>query len=68
MRKALPMPGPLEPYPNWHCVWIEQAPDGWTVKCHPHGEVTFRVTHIAAFEAAIQHDIDNGTYTGGGME
>ena len=52
----------VEPWPNWHCVWIEETPDGWMVKCHPHGKVALEPTHLAAFVAGVQHDIENGTH------
>jgi hypothetical protein len=51
--------------PNWHCIEIEETPDGWMVRCIPHGRVALEPTHLAAFVAAVQHDVDNGTYTGG---
>lgn len=32
------------------------------VNCHPHGVVTQEPTHLEAFEAAMIHDIENGTH------
>lgn len=53
------------PYPGWHCVQIVgEADGGWGVECIPHGHVGGGATHLKAMIAAVQHDIDNGTYTG----
>lgn len=52
---------PADPWPNWHCIWIDEVPGGWMVKCIPHGEIALEPTHLDAFAAALQHDDDNGT-------
>jgi len=55
-----------QPYPNWHCVTIEETPSGWMVVCVPHGMVRDSTpTHLAAFEAALQHDFDTGAFNYG---
>lgn len=51
----------LIPYPGWHCVWIDEVEDGWLVSCIPHGEIARETSAVAAFEAALQHDHQNGT-------
>lgn len=57
-----------EPWPGWHCVWIDEELDGWIVRCLPHGEIARRSTHLAAFEAALEHDVQNGTYGKQGLQ
>lgn len=47
----------MEPYPHWHCVLIEdQGPDGWPVRCVPHGPLGVYAEHLEAFRVALEHD------------
>lgn len=41
---------------DWHCVWLDPEPDGFTVKCIPHGEIGVRDTHYRALVLGYLHD------------
>lgn len=47
------------PYPGWHCVWIDEMIGEWVVSCIPHGVIARKATHLAAMQAALEHDPDN---------
>jgi hypothetical protein len=39
-----------------HVVVIDPEPQGFGVRCIPHGRIASEVTHLAAFLAACEHD------------
>ena len=51
---------PALPRPGWHCVWMDPSPEGWEVKCIPHGPVGAREGHLDAYLLGLQHDYDMG--------
>lgn len=43
---------------RWHVVWIDEEPDGFAVRCIPHGFVGARPAHVDAFLCALEHDFE----------
>jgi hypothetical protein len=48
------------PRPDWHCVWMDETPEGFEVRCIPHGPVGVREHYLEAFVLGLQHDHDSG--------
>jgi hypothetical protein len=45
----------------WHCIVIDDlTPDGWPVRCIPHGLVGIHQDRVQAFLMALEHDAAYG--------